>query len=233
MAAARSIGSVTLRFNVVAIPAKIFTAQSEKKVSFNRIVKATGARVKQQLLEEASGRPVSWEDLVPGYEYELGKFVTFTKEELKSIEAEANPDEIRIREVVPLSSVDSRHLGKAQYLGPDKGGDYSFALVNLMLASRGLAAVGQRGGQTRDELIIIRAQEHGLVMHEGLYADEVRSLAETITAATFTFGAEELSSRAGSSTASRCLRSWPRGSRTAAPRASRPQSTRRSPARRS
>ena len=48
--AARSIGSGVLQFGLVAIPVKLYTAQSEKRVSFNFLHASCKSRLKQQLV---------------------------------------------------------------------------------------------------------------------------------------------------------------------------------------
>ncbi len=60
-------------------------------------------------------------DMMKGYEYARGQYVTFTDEELKAMEAERS-NSIDIAEFVPISSVDFVSVEKSYYLGPDKGG---------------------------------------------------------------------------------------------------------------
>lgn len=189
---ARSIGSLSLRLGMVTVPLKLYTAQSERKISFNLIVKATGARVQQQTIDASNGKLVTRDELVAGFEYTAGQFVTFTDAELKAIEAEGRPGELRISEAIPLASIDSRHVGKAVYLGPNKGGERAFSLIATLLSSRGYALIGQRGTRTRDDLILVREHACALVMHELLYADEVRPILETVSPVHFSHTREEL-----------------------------------------
>lgn len=174
--AARSIGSVTLIIGLVAIPLKLFTATSAKEVKFNRLDRASGARVKQKLVSEADGRELAYADLISGYEYTPDQFVTFDVEELTALDAEADPDHVRITEVVPAVTFEATNVAKTIFLGPDKGANRAYHLVASLLANRGLVAVGQRGSGKRDDLIVIapHGSGEGLVMHECFYADEVR-----------------------------------------------------------
>lgn len=175
---ARSIGSVSISFGLVAIPAKLYTAHAKREVSFNRLDRETGSRVKQQTLSEATGRVLKHEDLVSGFEYTPDQFVTFTADELKAIEAKADPSQITVVEVAPRATLDTVHIVKSVLLDADKGGDRAMQLFASRLAKRGAVAIGQRGGRTRDELVVLApgGERAALVMHECLYADEVRSL---------------------------------------------------------
>lgn len=178
--AARSIGSVTLLIGLVAIPAKLFTAVSTKEVKFNRLHKPPcGSRIQQRTICAAEDKTLESEDVVLGYEYTPDKFVTFSPEELKALELAADPGRIRVVEVVPLATIDPKYLSRTVYLGPDKGAARAYRLIASQLEARASVAVGQLGTRTRDDLVIVRPHEGGLVLHECYYADEVRSFAET------------------------------------------------------
>lgn len=175
--AARSIGSVTITIGLVTIPAKLFTATAKREVAFNRLERATGGRVKQPTVSSVDGRVLKHEDLVAGFEYTPDKFVTFEPDELKALELEGDPDRVRIVGLVPAATVDATHVTKSVFLGPNKGGERAYHLLASLLAHRGLVAIGQRGGRTRDELVVLapHLSTEGLVMHECLYLDEVRT----------------------------------------------------------
>lgn len=183
--ASRSIGSVTILFGLVAIPAKLHTAHAKKEVSFNRLVRGSGARVKQLIVSAADGEHLKSDDIVSGFEYTPDQFVTFTPEELKALELEGDPGRVRIAEVVPRATLDPSHIVKTVNLSPDKGADRPYHLLATQLAARGAVAVGQRGGRTRDDLVVIApivtTLGVALRMHECLYADEVRGVDELQT----------------------------------------------------
>lgn len=185
MATARSIGSLVITLGLVTIPAKLYTAHDKREVSFNRLVRATGARVKQQQISEADGAVLKPEEIVSGYEYTPGQFVTFTAEELKALELEGDPGRLKIGEVVPRTSIDARHITKTTLLGPDKGAERAYHLIASTLWRRGEVGIGQVGGRTRDELVVlapIAGPVLSLAMHTCLYADEVRALEGVPTA---------------------------------------------------
>src|SRR3982074_1352195 len=67
MAAARSIGSLTISFGLVAIPVKLYTAtQSANAISFNLLHKGCGSRLKQQYVCLKDGAIVERDDMVKG-----------------------------------------------------------------------------------------------------------------------------------------------------------------------
>ena len=176
--AARSIGSLTIAFGLVSIPAKMFSAtEASKAISFNMLHKDCGSRLKQQYLCLKEEIPVAREDIVKGYEFAKDQYVMFTPEELKALE-EAGTQTAEITEFVPIESIDPVYFDKAYYLAPDKGGAKPYALLARALRESGRCAVGRYAARGKQYIVMLRPIEGGLVMQQLLYAAEVRSISE-------------------------------------------------------
>jgi len=81
---------VTISFGLVSIPAEIYPAANPAgRVSFN-LLHSCGSRVKQEYRCVEEDKIVPREELVKGYEFEQERFVTFSKEELKALNATAS-----------------------------------------------------------------------------------------------------------------------------------------------
>ena len=175
--AARSIGSATISFGLVSIPTRVYVATHSEQLSFNLLHAPCGSRIKQQLWCPEHEKVVDRSELVKGYQFAKDRYVTFTDEELKALEAEANRA-IDIQEFVPLSRVDPIYFEDAHYLGPDKGAEKAYHLLAQAMRETGQVALAQyvRGG--KEHLVLIRPSEDGLVLHTMYYGDEVRSFAE-------------------------------------------------------
>jgi DNA end-binding protein Ku len=176
--AARSIGSLTVSFGLVAIPVKLYSAtESSRAISFNMLHKACGSRLKQQYLCLKEGVPVERDDIVKGYEFAKDQYVIFTPEELKALE-EAGTHSADITEFVPLESVDPVYFDKAYYLAPDKGGAKPYALFTRALRESNRCALGRWAARGKQYIVMIRPVEDGLIMQQLLYSEEVRSIKE-------------------------------------------------------
>jgi DNA end-binding protein Ku len=176
--AARSIGSLTVSFGLVAIPVKLYSAtESSKAISFNMLHKPCGSRLKQQYLCLKEGVTVERDDIVKGYEFAKDQYVIFSPEELKAME-EAGTHSADIAEFVPLESVDPVYFDKAYYLAPDKGGAKPYALFARALRDSNRCALGRWAARGKQYIVMIRPVEDGLIMQQLLYADEVRSIKE-------------------------------------------------------
>jgi DNA end-binding protein Ku len=172
--AARAIGSGTISFGLVSIPVKLYTATSSKQVHFNMLHAKDKGRLKQQYVCSVCGEKVERDDTVRGFEFSREQYVVMTEDELKALERKSDKA-IEIEEFVPIEQVDPVYFEKSNLLGPDKGGQKAYKLLNRAMLTSGKVAVGRFATRGREQLVLIRPVENGLMMHGLYYADEVRS----------------------------------------------------------
>lgn len=174
---ARAMGTATVTFGLVSIAVKIFsTTQTGSKVSFRQIDKLTQAPVKQKLVSSKDGSEVLRENILKGYEVSKDQFVIITDEELDSVAVEATKA-LDIKEFIPLDAIDTIYFDQPYYLTPEKVGPASrpYWLIYNGLRELGLCALAQYATRGNQKLVVIRADDRGLVMQQLHYADEVRS----------------------------------------------------------
>jgi len=175
---ARVVGSATISFGLVSVPVKLFSsADSSAAIAFNWLNKDTSARVKQQYVDAHSGEKVDKADMIKGYEFTKGQYVTFTPEEIKALDQKAT-NSIDINEFIPLGKVDRIWLDKVYFLGPDKGGARAYHLLSQALAETGRAAIGQYATRGKQYLVLVRPMDGILVMEQLHYATQLRQPAE-------------------------------------------------------
>jgi DNA end-binding protein Ku len=173
---ARSIASLTISFGLVAIPVKLYSATvSSERISFNLLREKDGSRVKQQYVAVNDGKPVERSEMVKGYEFAKDQYVRFSPEELKALE-DTTTHAIDIGQFVPLDSVDPLYFDGTYYLAPDKGGAKPYTLLATALRKSQQCAVGRWISRGKEHIVIIRALEDGLVMHQLHFRAEVREL---------------------------------------------------------
>jgi len=176
--AARSIGSLTISFGLVAIPVKLYSAtEPSRQISFNLLHKGCGSRLKQQYFCAKEDVPVSRDEMVKGYEFAKDQYVMFTPEELKALE-EVGTHAADIAEFVPIAAVDPVYYDKSYYLAPDKGGAKPYALFAKALRESKRCALGRWAARGKQYIVMIRPLDDGLVMQQLMYAGEVRSIGD-------------------------------------------------------
>jgi len=176
--AARSIGTLTISFGLVAIPVKLYSAtEASKHISFNLLHKTCGSRLRQQYFCVKEDVPVSRDEMAKGYEFAKDQYVMFSPDELKALE-EAGTQTADINEFVPISAIDPVYFDKAYYIAPDKGGAKPYALFAKALRESKRCAVGRWAARGKQYIVMIRPVDDGLVMQQLMYAGEVRSISE-------------------------------------------------------
>src|SRR5437762_13480561 len=74
-----------LKLSLVTIAVRLYTATTVKeRIRFHMIHEPTGERVRQQLVVPGTG-PVERDEIVKGYEYEMGHYVTVEPDDLKRL----------------------------------------------------------------------------------------------------------------------------------------------------
>ena len=173
----RSIGSGARALGLVCIPVRLDVAASSEAPSFNLLHAACGNRIRQQRFCPVCNEVVDRENLIKGYEFAKDQYVKVTDEELKALEGEAS-EAIEISEFLPLAKVDPIYFEKSYYLGPDKGGEKAYRLLADTMTQVGKVALAKFVLRGKENLVIVRSAQNGLMMHTMYFADEVRSFDE-------------------------------------------------------
>jgi DNA end-binding protein Ku len=119
-----------LRLSLVTCPIELFPATSQaEKTHFHQINTQTGHRLRQQMVDEETGRVVDAAHKGRGYELSKGKYVEINEDELKAIQVESTHT-VDIDGFVPRADIDKRYLDKPYYIAPNgKAGAEAFVVV--------------------------------------------------------------------------------------------------------
>ena len=171
-AAARPYWTGFLKLSLVTIGVRLYTATSERdRVHFHQIHEPSGERVRQQLIVPGMG-PVERADIVKGYEYEKGRYVTIDPDDLKRLRLETT-DTIDISEFV--EDIDPIYFDSPYYLVPDGSvAEEGYRVIREALRETGKTAVGQVVINGQERIIAIRPLGTGLLGNSLRYQDEIR-----------------------------------------------------------
>lgn len=168
----------TISFGLVNIPVKVYSAsESGNRISFNQLHAEKKTRLKQQMYDPATGEVVPKDKIIKGYEYAKDQYVVVNEDELEKLEL-ATSRTMEISEFVPLETVDPLYFETGYYIGPDKGANRPFKLLVEALHETKHAAVARYVTRGKQNLILFRPLNNGLVMQQLRYADELRSQGE-------------------------------------------------------
>src|SRR5580704_11070332 len=153
-----------LRLSLVSCPIALYPASSlSEKVSFNRINRKTGNRLKQQNVDSETGDVVPREDIARGYEVAKGQYLVIEDEEIDAVQIESNRT-IEIDQFVPRGEIDDRFIDSPYYLAPDgKVGQDAFAVIRETIAKMNMVAIGRVVLTRREHVIALEARGRGLL----------------------------------------------------------------------
>ena len=175
--APRSNASGTISFGLVSVPVKLYTATRSQSLSFNMLHDKDKSRVHQQYVCNTCNEVVDRTAMARGYEYAKDQYVVLADQEIKALEQQSDQS-IEIEEFVPISEVDPVYFEKSYLLGPDKGGQKAYRLLAEAMKKAGRGAVAKFSTRGKQQLVLLRESQGGLMMHALFYADEVSDFAE-------------------------------------------------------
>src|ERR1700730_4581633 len=108
-----------LRLSLLTCTIELFPATSQsEKTHFHQINTQTGHRLRQQMVDEETGKVVDKEHKSRGYELSKGRYVEIDENELQAIEIESTHT-VDIDSFVPRAEIDKRYLDTPYYITPD------------------------------------------------------------------------------------------------------------------
>ena len=164
-----------LRLSLVTCPIELFPATSQsEKTHFHQINTRTGHKLRQQMVDEETGRPVDSEHKGRGYELSKGKYVEIDEDELEAIQIESTHT-VDIDGFVPRSQIDKRYLDKPYYIAPDgKTGAEAFVVIRDAMQDEERVALARIVMAHREHIIMLEPLGKGILGTTLRYDYEVR-----------------------------------------------------------
>lgn len=164
-----------LRLSLVTCPIELYPATSQaEKTHFHQINTQTGHRLRQQLVDEKTGRVVDKEHKGKGFEASKGKYVLIEDEELDAVQVESTHT-VEIEGFVPRAEIDQRYLNKPYYIAPGgKAGAEAFAVIRDAMKDKDRVALARIVITNREHIIALEPLGKGLMGTTLHYEDEVR-----------------------------------------------------------
>jgi DNA end-binding protein Ku len=172
---ARATWKGFLKISLVNIPIKVFPAtESSGSISFNQLHGECQTRIQQKKWCPHCEREVPNTEIVKGFEFEKGRYVIMSDEDLDKV----RPESTRVIDLVQFAdaaALDPMYVDRTYYLAPD-GGMAADAFAVMRDGMRGKIGIGKLALYGREYLVAVRAFERGLVMHTLHHAAEMRGI---------------------------------------------------------
>jgi len=173
----RALWKGSIAFGLVNIPVELHTAVRDSRPHFRMLHAEDKSPVRFERVCQREGKPVAWDELVKGYEYEKGRFVVLTKDDFKSAALEKNRA-IDIRSFVKPEEIDDRFFESAYFLVPPKGAERAYALLREAIRETGLVGIATIVLRDAQHLAAVEVSRDALVLTLMRYAEELVDVSE-------------------------------------------------------
>jgi DNA end-binding protein Ku len=170
----RPIWTGQIRLSLVSIPVKLFSAtQSAAKLSFNQIHEPTGKRIRYEKVVPGIG-PVDSDDIVMGYQFKKGSYVTLTDEELDAVKIEAKKT-VELVQFFDVCEIDPIYFDRPYYVVPDgELAEEAFTVVRDALRATGKVGLGQIVMRGREYIVALKPCNRGMMIETLRFEEELR-----------------------------------------------------------
>ena len=179
MAMPRAYWKGYLKLSLVTCAVSLYPASSQsEKTHFHQINRKTGNRLRQQMVDEGTGKVVDSDQKGRGYELTSGKYVEIEPEELEAVEIESSHT-IDIDKFVPDEEIDKRYYERPYYIVPkDDNATEAFAVIRDAMKDKGKVALARIVFANREHIVAIEPWGKGLLATTLRYDYEVREADE-------------------------------------------------------
>ena len=169
----RELWKGAIQFGLVHIPVSLFPGEQSEELSFTMLDRRDLQPVGYKRFNKTTGDEVPYEQIVKGYEWSEGEYVTLEKEDFKRANVEATQT-VDIFGFVEKDQLPAFFFESPYYLAPGKHGDKGYALLRETLIRTGRVGLATVVIRTREHLAALYAVENVLVLNTLRYANELR-----------------------------------------------------------
>jgi DNA end-binding protein Ku len=173
----RAMWKGTISFGLVNIPVSMYKATEEHKTSFRSLHNECHQPIQYKKWCPACHREVQHQEIIRGYEYAPGNFITLTDEEMDKLPLPTLRT-IEILHFTDKDNIDPIYYENAYYLGPSEFGVRPYRLLHTAMNQTGQVAVAKIAFRTSEHLSVLRLHRNCLVLNFIHYPAEIRAVHE-------------------------------------------------------
>ena len=171
---ARIIWKGAISFGLVHIPVSLVAATAPQGVDFDWLDRRTLEPVGYKRVNKATGEEIDNRDIVRGVQYEKGRYVVLSDDEIRAAYPKATQT-VDIQAFVRAEQIPFLYLDTPYYLVPDPRGGKAYALLRRVLEESGRLALASVVLHTRQRLAVLVPFGRVLVLDTLRWSDEVKA----------------------------------------------------------
>ncbi|QUL52158.1 Ku protein [Paenibacillus tritici] len=169
----QAIWKGAVSFGLVHVPVKMYSSTEDKDIPLRMLHREHKEPIHYKRTCAKCEQEVPWNDIVKGYEYKEGHYVTFEHQELEDLASETSR-EIRIVDFVDLTEIDPVYYQKTYYLSPEETGQHVYKLLVSALESTHKIGVAHVTIRQKSSLAAVRVIDGVLCLATMFYKEELR-----------------------------------------------------------
>jgi DNA end-binding protein Ku len=162
-----------ISFGLVHIPVELYPAVSDNSLDLHMLDRRDFAPIGFKRYNKNTGKEVSWDDIIKGYEYATDEYVVLSDEDLRRANPEATQT-IDILAFVDAGQVPLIYYEQPYYLAPGKGGDKVYALLRETLREVGKIGIANVVIRVKQHLAALVCVGDTIVLNTLRFPDEIR-----------------------------------------------------------
>ncbi|MBC8738002.1 Ku protein [Paraburkholderia sp. UCT31] len=174
---AHMIWKGAISFGLVHVPVQLYPATQSEKVGFNLLDKRTIDPIGYKQINKRTGKDVTRDNIVRGFEYEKDHYVVLSDDEIRS----ANPESTQTVDIlafVDAPDISFLYLDTPYFLTPDRKGEKVYALLREAMTASGKIGVASVVLHNKQHLAALIPLGPMLALNTLRWADEVRNFDE-------------------------------------------------------
>ena len=169
----RAIWKGSIDFGLVNIPVSLYSAEAPANLDFDMLDKRDFSRIRYRRVNEKTGKEVSWEQIIKGYQYKKGEYVALTDDDFRRANVEATQS-ITITDFVDATEIRPIYYDKPYYLEPIKNGRRAYALLREVMRKTGKVGIANVVIRSRQHLAVLLVDGPRLILNLLRFPHELR-----------------------------------------------------------
>lgn len=151
----------------------------DNDIHFNQLCRESKQRIQYKKYCRHCDTEVTSDDIIKGYEYEKGKYVVMTNEELEKLKTKKDKT-IHILQFAKISEVNMIYFEKDYYAVPDSGAEKAYELLRQSLLAEKKVAIAKTVMGTNEKLLVLYPTKNGIIVKTLFYEDEIASMPKSV-----------------------------------------------------
>lgn len=161
----------SISFGLIYIPIYLKVATRDEQIHFNQLHEKCHNRIQYKKVCSYCGEEVKSREIIKGYEYEKGQYVTFTDQDFERLKSEKDKT-IQIEQFVNLEEIDPVYYEKAYYVVPS-GGEQAFALLMAAMAQTNKVGLAKVVFGRKENLVALRVDQGKMYLYKLFFHTEI------------------------------------------------------------